>query len=94
MKKYIFILLIIVSQLFSCTNINKTETKSTTEDTLRINETELPQSCFPYDVNNVVDFHVLSQNYNGLVKYDAKNMEINPDNAKKWESNNEGKKYI
>ena len=92
MKKYIFISFIIFSQLFSCTNINKTE--NIIGDTLKINETEFPQSCFPYDVNNVVDFHILSQIYNGLVKYDAEKLDITPDIATSWKVTNDGKQYI
>ncbi len=95
MKKYNFILLIVVLLLFSCTNINKTETKSATAGyALRVNETNFPHTTFPYNVNSIVDFHILSQIYNGLVKYDAKDLSIIPDVATRWEVTNDGKQYI
>ncbi|MBE9469589.1 MAG: hypothetical protein IMY72_14885 [Bacteroidetes bacterium] len=94
MKKYNFILLIIILHLFSCTNINKTETKSTPERVLRINETNFQKTCFPYNVNSLVDYHVLSQIYSGLVKYEASYLEILPDVAKNWELSKDGKQYI
>jgi len=94
MKKYIFIVLIVVSQLLSCTNINKTETKSTPEGILRINETSFPHTSFPYNVNSVVDYHILSQIYSGLVKYEANYLEIIPDIAKSWELSKDGKQYV
>ncbi|MCK5823693.1 MAG: hypothetical protein KAG95_06795 [Bacteroidales bacterium] len=94
MKKYILILLIVVLQLLSCTNINKRETKSIPEGILRVNETSFHHTCFPYNVNSVVDFHILSQIYSGLVKYEPNNLEIIPDIAKSWKISKDGKQYV
>lgn len=54
---------------------------------MRLNEVEAFKSLNPIAVNEIVGFHVGTQLFDGLVKFDQKDLEILPAIASRWESN-------
>lgn len=85
MKKYSFILLIIsVLFLFSCTKTEVQENKPLVNDTLRINFKKNYTTLFPPMVFDAVSAQIVTQIYSGLVKYNPKNLKIEPAIAKSW----------
>ncbi len=90
MKKSIFISLI--SSIFilaSCTKQNVTENKPLINDTLKINFKKNYITLFPPMVFDATSAQVVSQIYDGLVKYNPKNLKIEPAIAKSWHKKND-----
>ena len=56
---------------------------------MRMNEVEAFKSLNPIAVNENVGFHVGTQLFEGLVKFEQKDLTIIPAIAEKWESNND-----
>jgi oligopeptide transport system substrate-binding protein len=54
---------------------------------MRMNEVEAFKSLNPIAVNDVVSFHIGTQLYDGLVKFDQNNLEHIPAIASRWEPN-------
>lgn len=52
---------------------------------LRVNETEQFQTLYPGSITDVVSYHVANQVYEGLVKFNPKDLSIKPAIAEKWE---------
>lgn len=76
----IFVLLI---ALFSCKDEKKEVGKY--GSTLKINEPEYIRTLYPHNLKDIVSSHVITQVYEGLVKFDSRTLEILPAIAKKWE---------
>jgi ABC-type transport system substrate-binding protein len=60
---------------------------------LHINEVTKLDVVNPNFTNNITALHVFSQVFEGLVKYNAKNLEIMPSVAKSWQANDEKTRY-
>jgi len=60
---------------------------------LRVNEVENIKSLMPIAINEVNSFHLSTQVYEGLVKYNQNDLAIVPALAQKWEISEDGKKY-
>jgi oligopeptide transport system substrate-binding protein len=54
---------------------------------MRMNEVEAFKSLNPIAVNEIVGFHIGSQLFEGLVKFDQSDLSIKPAVARSWESN-------
>ena len=81
--------------LFSCNMINNSEEKSLLHGgVLRINETEFLQSVNPNYINNAVSARILSQVFEGLVKYDPQTLKIIPSVAKNWTVNESKDEFV
>ncbi len=90
MKKSIFILLIInMFVLFSCTKQNVSENHPLINDTLKINFKKNYLTLFPPMVFDATSAQIVSQIYDGLVKYNPKNLKIEPAIAKSWHKKND-----
>ena len=60
---------------------------------LRVNETDPVSSLFPHSFTDLVSSHVASQIYEGLVKFNAKDLSIEPSLAESWFVSEDGTKY-
>lgn len=58
--------------------------------TLKVNETEMYQTLYPYRITDAVSAMVASQIYEGLVKFSSKDLSIMPALAEKWEIDTSG----
>ncbi len=56
---------------------------------IRLNEVEAFKSLNPIAVNENVGFHIGTQLFEGLVKFEQKDLSINPAIASRWESNSD-----
>lgn len=96
MKKY-FLSLIIAIAIFSCKNTPEGMTEGKGGRLyggyFTTNETENYQTLYPYSITDVVSSHVAAQVYEGLVKFDTKDLSIIPSLAEKWEMDESGKVY-
>jgi peptide/nickel transport system substrate-binding protein len=61
--------------------------------TLRINETEQFLTLYPAGITDIGSAHIANQIYEGLVKFDAKDLSIIPSIAEKWEVDAAGTTY-
>ncbi|MCX6295481.1 MAG: ABC transporter substrate-binding protein, partial [Bacteroidetes bacterium] len=61
--------------------------------TLRINETEQFLTLYPAGITDIGSAHIANQIYEGLVKFDAKDLSIIPCIAEKWEVDAAGTTY-
>src|SRR4051812_22457802 len=52
---------------------------------LRLNEPQHIRSLMPLAINELNSYHLASQIYEGLVKYDQKDLSIQPCLAERWE---------
>lgn len=97
MKNFLYILFIPIAVgiviFASCTGDKKIKKDNNYGGTLRINETEFFRTLFPPEAKDVVSSHIVSQVYEGLVKYDAKNLSVLPAIAKKWDIDSSGTIY-
>ena len=87
MKFFIKVLIpIYLITCYSCSH--NAEYKTNTNNfggTLRINEHSNYISLFPHSTNDIVSFHLISQLYDGLVKYNAFDLTVCPAIANRWE---------
>lgn len=60
---------------------------------LRVNETEQYQTLYPAGITDVVSSHVANQVYEGLLKFNPKDLTIEPALAEKWETDAKGTTY-
>ncbi|HET6244420.1 MAG: ABC transporter substrate-binding protein [Bacteroidetes bacterium] len=100
MKKNILIPIFLLSLLFSCTSPSVEENKPRSVKgnvvyggTLRINKNRPMISLYPPYITDLVSSHVSSQIYEGLVKFDSKDLSILPSLATKWEIDSSGTIY-
>ena len=61
---------------------------------LRLIENEIFTSLLPYSIEESVGYRVASQIHNSLLKFNPKNLTVEPSIAKSWEVNDEQTKYI
>jgi oligopeptide transport system substrate-binding protein len=61
--------------------------------TLRINETEQYQTLYPSGITDIGSAHIANQIYEGLVKFNAKDLSIIPSLAERWEVDAAGTTY-
>lgn len=95
--------LAVLTFIFSCKPDNeKINTNSDAKEgkggvvyggTLRVNETEPVSSIFPHSITDLVSGHVASQIYEGLVKFNPKDLSIEPALAESWTVSDDGTKY-
>ncbi len=100
MKKSLFIFLILTVFYTSCSNqgAGNSGTKVAKGDkvyggTLRVNATEQIQTLYPASIIDVVSNHVADQIYEGLVKFNSKDLSIMPSLAEKWDIDAAGTTY-
>lgn len=99
MKKYILFLIILFAA--GCGNIQKNNSSHSKAKggriyggTLRINETDKHVSLFPPHITDIVSGIIASQIYDGLVRFDPKNItHILPNIAESWEVSANGLVY-
>lgn len=60
----------------------------------RLNEVENFKSIMPVSINEIGSYHLASQVYEGLVKYNQIDLSIMPGIAKSWEVSEDQKEYI
>ncbi|MBL7932231.1 MAG: ABC transporter substrate-binding protein [Bacteroidia bacterium] len=60
---------------------------------LRVNEVDNIRSLFPLAINEMTSYHVASQVYEGLVKYNQSDLSIMPALARSWEISPDRKEY-
>jgi len=94
MRKILLIVSLFLSVLFIQCSGDKTNTHSQTGEApggvyyggiLRASETENPKSLMPLAINETASFHIASQVYEGLVKYNQNDLTILPAIARSWE---------
>jgi oligopeptide transport system substrate-binding protein len=61
--------------------------------TLKVNETEMYQTLYPYKITDAISAFVASQIYEGLVKFNTRDLSIMPCIAEKWEVDTSGTVY-
>jgi peptide/nickel transport system substrate-binding protein len=61
--------------------------------TLRINETEQFQTLYPAGITDIGSAHLANQIYEGLVKFNAKDLSVIPSLAEKWDIDAAGTTY-
>ncbi|PLX11936.1 MAG: hypothetical protein C0594_02990 [Marinilabiliales bacterium] len=97
MKGTIIFCCLVLFFLVSCGSSDKVNERKGNENkfggTLRINETDLLLTTYPPSANDKVSSHIISQVYDGLVKYDPNNLSIVPAIAKRWEIDTSGTVY-
>ncbi len=100
MKK-LFLFLSLALLYTSCSNSGRggSETKTAKGDrvyggVLRINETEQYQTLYPAAITDIVSYHLANQIYEGLVKFNPRNLSIIPSLAEKWEIDPAGTNYV
>jgi len=98
-KKYFFILFVAV--LFAaCSNPSvKTATQQARGvavygGVLSVNETENYKTLYPISIVDNISWHIATQIFEGLVKFNAKDLTIIPCIAEKWDVNSSGTKYV
>ncbi|MDQ3046878.1 MAG: ABC transporter substrate-binding protein [Bacteroidota bacterium] len=100
MKKSLFFILSLAVFYTSCSNSTGegSETRVAKGDkvyggTLRINETEQYQTLYPSAITDIGSAHIANQIYEGLVKFNPKDLTIIPSIAEKWEVDAAGTTY-
>ncbi len=82
--KFLFFITIVFT--FGCTNgYDKKPNPNSFGGTLRINERSKIISLFPHSINDIVSSHIISQLYDGLVKFNAYDLSVKPAIADTWE---------
>lgn len=72
--------------LLSCTHNSDIQiNRNDYGGTLKLNEHGDIKSLFPHSYNDIVSFHVISQIYDGLVRYNSYDLSISPAIASSWE---------
>jgi oligopeptide transport system substrate-binding protein len=100
MKKSLFFILSIAVFYTSCSNSNSNGGSGRVAKgdkvyggTLRINETEQYQTLYPAGITDLGSAHIANQIYEGLVKFNAKDLSIAPSLAEKWDVDAAGTTY-
>ncbi len=99
MKKSLFAFLSLAVFYTSCsTGDGKSKTKTAKGDkvyggTLIVNETEQYQTLYPASIIDIVFNHIANQIYEGLVKFNPKDLSVIPCLAEKWDIDAAGTSY-
>ena len=97
MKRLVF-LFISLSMIYASCSSSGSDNKTAKGEkayggVLRVNETEQYQTLYPAGITDVVSSHVANQVYEGLVKFNPKDLSIKPALAEKWEIDAKGTTY-
>ncbi len=98
-KSFLFILstAVLLSSCSNSTNEGGTDRVAKGDKvyggTLRINETEQFQTLYPAGITDIGSAHIANQIYEGLVKFNPKDLSIMPSLAEKWEIDAAGTTY-
>ena len=83
--KFRFLIYIVLFLLYSC---EQTSSRIPNENqfggTLKINEPALFKTLFPHSLNDQISYQLISQIYDGLVKFDAFDLSVKPAIASSW----------
>ena len=96
MKKLIYFSFVVAVFAFACKSENTVvkQVESTKYGgTLRINENTALNTLYPPAAKDLTSTHIISQLYEGLVKYDPNNLSILPAIAHNWDIDSTGKVY-
>ncbi len=100
MKKSLSIVVVALAVFYSsCSNSTSSDSPKEAKGgkvyggTLRINETDQYQTLFPTAITDIASAHLAAQVYEGLVKFNAKDLTIIPSVAEKWEVDEAGTTY-
>lgn len=100
MKKSLFFILSLGVFFASCSNSgnNSSESRVAKGDkvyggALKINETEQYQTLYPFAITDIGSAHIANQIYEGLVKFNTKDLTVIPSIAEKWEVDGAGTTY-
>lgn len=100
MKKSLFFILSLAVFYTSCSNPGSESgsTKVAKGDkvyggSLRINETENYQTLYPFAITDIGSAHIANQIYEGLVKFNTKDLSIKASLAEKWDLDPSGTTY-
>ncbi|MBI4646173.1 MAG: hypothetical protein HY738_06125 [Bacteroidia bacterium] len=95
MKNLVYYFIIIVIIFSACKTTQQKESAVNTKygGTLRYNENELLKTLYPPNAQDIVSSHIISQIYEGLVRYDSRTLEIVPAIARRWQIDSSGTKY-
>jgi oligopeptide transport system substrate-binding protein len=100
MKKSLLFILPVVVFMGSCSNSTSDGSSGRVAKgdkayggTLRINETEQYQTLYPSAITDIGSAHIANQIYEGLVKFNAKDLSVIPSLAEKWEVDAAGTTY-
>lgn len=92
MKKSLLFILSLAVFYTSCSNSGKEKGTQLVAKgdkvyggTLRVNETEQYQTLYPFAITDIGSAHIAQQMYEGLVKFNPKDLSIVPCIAEKWE---------
>ena len=91
-----FISFLAIIVLIGCTNTGHNRVAKGNKiygGTLRINETEQCQTLFPSAITDIVSADIANQIYEGLVKFNPKDLTVIPAIAEKWEIDEAGTTY-
>lgn len=103
-KYNIAVFYIVLSFLFACKSDDNQADESDSQlvegkggvvygGALRVNETDPVTSLFPHAVTDLVSSHVATQIYEGLVKFNPRDLSIEPSLAESWTISDDGLKY-
>ncbi len=94
MKKHLSVIILLLVVITSCFDENKNKHESTEVKggmfmggVMRLNEVETFKSLNPIAMNEVNGFHIGTQVYEGLVKFNQQDLSIMPAISSHWESN-------
>ncbi len=101
MKKSLLFVLSLVVLLYSCSNSTSdggsadrvAKGDKVYGGTLRINETEQVQTLYPTAITDISSAHIANQIYEGLVRFNSKDLSIIPSLAEKWSVDAAGTTY-
>lgn len=100
MKKSFLVILSVAALLSSCSNSTSdggsdrvAKGDKVYGGTLRINETEQFLTLYPAGITDIGSAHIANQIYEGLVKFNAKDLTVIPSLAEKWEVDAAGTTY-
>lgn len=64
------------------------------KDNISYNEPDIYRTLFPHSAKDVVSTHIITQIYEGLVKYNPRSLVVEPAIAEKWSVDETGTEYI
>src|SRR5687767_1261467 len=93
MKKALFLLLSVSVLMNSCSGPGETS-GGVYGGVFRLNETEKYHTFYPYSVTDLISANITYQVYEGLVKFNPKNItELQPCIAESWKMSDDGLVY-
>ncbi len=95
MRKVYFCLIVFAVLFNACKEDFETELSYNDDEktVLRINEPDFCKTIFPLATNDIVSSQIISQIFEGLVKYEPKTLSVVPAIAERWEIDTSGMVY-